>query len=90
MKPISATCNNDGKGSARIILLFTECCLCRPSWGTGADVLINLSFLIVKLSDGVPEETGMDEVFSDLQALKRLYGLLQRVRTSNKQISLSK
>ncbi|KAL5650381.1 hypothetical protein ACJX0J_041190, partial [Zea mays] len=29
--------------------------------------------------DGVPEETGMDEVFSDLQALKRLYGLLQRL-----------
>lgn len=53
-------------------------------------MLINLSFLIVKLSDGVPEETGMDEVFSDLQALKRLYGLLQRVRTSHKQISLFK
>nr|XP_034604807.1 protein KOKOPELLI [Setaria viridis] len=28
--------------------------------------------------DGAPEETGMEQVMSDLQALKRLYGLLHR------------
>jgi len=35
----------------------------------------------------VPEATGMEKVLSDLNALKKLYGLLQRVRTSKKQIS---
>jgi hypothetical protein len=44
---------------------------------------LNLQPLTVKFSDGgVPEETGMEKVLSDLRALKKLYGLLQRVRTN--------
>lgn len=44
---------------------------------------LDLQPLTVKFSDGgVPDETGMEKVLSDLRALKKLYGLLQRVRTN--------
>eukprot|EP00267_Zea_mays_P035386 XP_008671112.1 protein KOKOPELLI [Zea mays] len=33
---------------------------------------------------GVPEETGMEKVLSDLRALKKLYGLLQRLDETSK------